>query len=59
MDTEVGPAWVPAVLELDAKLGAIRSGPRVESRKLLDGAAEALRLRVSLTSSGLTRSSRT
>ena len=39
--------WVPTVLELDAKLGAIRSGPRVDSRKLLDDAAEALRVRVS------------
>lgn len=45
-DTEVGDAWIPAVGELDAKLGAIRSGPRIDSRKTLDHAAEALRLQV-------------
>ena len=48
VDTEVGDAWIPAVSELDAKLGAIRSGPRIDSRKTLDDAAEALRLLVRL-----------
>jgi hypothetical protein len=47
MDTEVALDWVPAVQELDAKLGVIRSGPRVESRKVLDDVAEALRIKVS------------
>ncbi|GAA5865424.1 hypothetical protein JCM8547_001240 [Rhodosporidiobolus lusitaniae] len=40
-------AWIPAVRELDAKLGAIRGGARVESRKTLDEAAEALRVAAS------------
>ncbi|KAL8281183.1 hypothetical protein RQP46_006541 [Phenoliferia psychrophenolica] len=44
VDTEVSDAWIPAVSELDAKLGAIRSGPRIDSRKTLDDAAEALRI---------------
>ncbi|KAM0793560.1 hypothetical protein ACM66B_000996 [Microbotryomycetes sp. NB124-2] len=45
MDTDVDEAWITAVPELDAKLGAIRSGPRVEGRRNLDNVAEALRLR--------------
>ncbi|KAM0754633.1 hypothetical protein T439DRAFT_321664 [Meredithblackwellia eburnea MCA 4105] len=47
-ETEVSEAWVPPITELDAKLGAIRSGPRIESRKALDDAAEGLRLHASL-----------
>lgn len=35
-----------AVTELDSKLGAIRSGPRVDGRRTLDSVAEALRLKV-------------
>ena len=46
VDTEVDDSWIPAVTELDAKLGAIRSGPRLESRKTLDEAAESLRIKV-------------
>lgn len=46
VDTEVDDSWIPAVTELDAKLGAIRSGPRLESRKTLDEAAESLRVKV-------------
>ncbi|GAA6004369.1 hypothetical protein JCM10207_000689 [Rhodosporidiobolus poonsookiae] len=40
-------AWIPAVRDLDAKLGAIRGGARVESRKALDDAAETLRVAAS------------
>ncbi|GAA5972391.1 hypothetical protein JCM11641_002437 [Rhodosporidiobolus odoratus] len=40
-------AWIPAVRELDARLGAIRGGARVDSRKTLDEAAEALRVAAS------------
>ncbi|GAA5917089.1 hypothetical protein JCM6882_009491 [Rhodosporidiobolus microsporus] len=40
-------AWIPAVRELDAKLGAIRGGARVESRRSLDDAAEGLRVAAS------------
>ncbi|BGP36679.1 Vacuolar protein sorting-associated protein 52 [Rhodotorula kratochvilovae] len=47
IDTEVNDAWIPAVRELDAKLGAIRGGARVESRRNLDKAAEALRVAAS------------
>jgi vacuolar protein sorting-associated protein 52 len=46
-ETEVDNAWIPAVTELDAKLGAIRGGARVEGRRTLDNVAEALRLKVS------------
>lgn len=46
MDSEVSPTWIQAVRELDAKLAAIRSGPRVEGRRSLDRVAEALRLKV-------------
>ncbi|KAK4055129.1 Vacuolar protein sorting-associated protein 52 [Microbotryomycetes sp. JL201] len=45
MDTDVNEAWITAIPELDAKIGSIRSGPRVESRRNLDNVAEALRLR--------------
>ncbi|ORY80211.1 Sac2 family-domain-containing protein [Leucosporidium creatinivorum] len=44
-ETEVDDAWIPAVTELDAKLGAIRGGARVEGRRTLDNVAEALRLK--------------
>ncbi|GAA6023605.1 hypothetical protein JCM11491_006052 [Sporobolomyces phaffii] len=44
VDTPVSSAWIPAVVELDAKLGAIRGGARVASRKLLDDTAESLRV---------------
>lgn len=46
--SEVNPGYITAITELDAKLGAIRSGPRVDGRKNLDTVAEALRLKVSL-----------
>ncbi|GAA5823300.1 hypothetical protein JCM3770_002190 [Rhodotorula araucariae] len=46
-DTDVDDAWIPAVRELDAKLGAIRGGARVDSRRTLDEAAEALRVAAS------------
>ncbi|GAA6036657.1 hypothetical protein JCM8097_001278 [Rhodosporidiobolus ruineniae] len=39
--------WITAVRELDAKLGAIRGGARVESRRSLDEAAEGLRVAAS------------
>ncbi|GAA5993730.1 hypothetical protein JCM5350_004808 [Sporobolomyces pararoseus] len=44
LDTPVSPSWIPAIIELDQKLGAIRGGARVESRKPLDQASEGLRL---------------
>ncbi|GAA5922647.1 Vps52p [Sporobolomyces koalae] len=44
LDTEVSPAWIPAIVELDQKLGAVRGGARVENRKQLDQAAEGLRV---------------
>ncbi|GAA5833953.1 hypothetical protein JCM9279_004171 [Rhodotorula babjevae] len=47
IDTDVNDAWIPAVRELDAKLGAIRGGARVDSRRTLDEAAEALRVAAS------------
>ncbi|BGP28658.1 Vacuolar protein sorting-associated protein 52 [Rhodotorula toruloides] len=48
LDTDVvAETWIPAVRELDAKLGAIRGGARVDSRKSLDEAAEALRVAAS------------
>ncbi|GAA5932560.1 hypothetical protein JCM3775_005959 [Rhodotorula graminis] len=47
LDTDVNDAWIPAVRELDAKLGAIRGGARVDSRRNLDEAAEALRVAAS------------
>lgn len=47
LETDViAETWIPAVQELDAKLGAIRGGARVDSRKSLDEAAEALRVAV-------------
>ncbi|KAK4052883.1 Vacuolar protein sorting-associated protein 52 [Microbotryomycetes sp. JL221] len=45
MDTDVNVNWISFIPELDLKLGSIRSGPRVESRRNLDNVAEALRLR--------------
>ncbi|GAA5826897.1 hypothetical protein JCM11251_002147 [Rhodosporidiobolus azoricus] len=39
--------WISSVRELDRKLGAIRGGARVESRKNLDEAAEGLRVAAS------------
>ncbi|BGP04589.1 Vacuolar protein sorting-associated protein 52 [Rhodotorula toruloides] len=48
LETDViAETWIPAVQELDAKLGAIRGGARVDSRKSLDEAAEALRVAAS------------
>ncbi|GEM06179.1 vacuolar sorting protein, Vps52/Sac2 family protein [Rhodotorula toruloides] len=48
LDSDVAAeTWIPAVRELDAKLGAIRGGARVESRKSLDDVAEALRVAAS------------
>ncbi|GAA5995109.1 Vps52p [Rhodotorula paludigena] len=47
VDSDVSDAWIPAVRELDRKLGAIRGGARVDSRKNLDEAAEALRVAAS------------
>ncbi|GAA5842052.1 hypothetical protein JCM3766R1_005734 [Sporobolomyces carnicolor] len=44
LDTPVSPSWIPAVVELDQKLGAVRGGARVETRRQLDQVAEALRL---------------
>ncbi|TNY20627.1 Sac2 family-domain-containing protein [Rhodotorula diobovata] len=47
VDTDVDDAWIPAVRDLDNKLGAIRGGARVDSRRNLDEAAEALRVAAS------------
>lgn len=45
-DSEINESYIAAVYDLDARLGAIRSGARVESRKTLDDAAEGLRVTV-------------
>ncbi|GAA5971384.1 hypothetical protein JCM21900_004314 [Sporobolomyces salmonicolor] len=47
VETEIDHNWITAIVELDAKLGAIRGGARVETRRKLDEAAEALRLAAS------------
>jgi len=47
LHTPVSESWVEPIVELDSRLGAIRSGPRVQSRFPLDQVAEALRLKVS------------
>ncbi|SCZ90581.1 BZ3500_MvSof-1268-A1-R1_Chr1-3g02079 [Microbotryum saponariae] len=44
IETPVGDHWIDAIPELDQKLGAIRSGPRIQGRKALDEIAEALRV---------------
>ncbi|GAA6058538.1 hypothetical protein JCM10212_006977 [Sporobolomyces blumeae] len=44
VETEPSRAWIPAIIELDERLGAVRGGARVESRKKLDEVAEALRV---------------
>ncbi|KDE05415.1 hypothetical protein MVLG_04210 [Microbotryum lychnidis-dioicae p1A1 Lamole] len=44
IETPVGDHWIDAIPELDQKLGAIRSGPRIQARKALDEIAEALRV---------------
>ncbi|SCV68569.1 BQ2448_690 [Microbotryum intermedium] len=44
IETPVGDHWIDAITELDQKLGAIRSGPRIQGRKALDDIAEALRV---------------
>ncbi|GAA5870235.1 hypothetical protein JCM16303_001936 [Sporobolomyces ruberrimus] len=44
MDTQVSPNWIPAIIELDQKLGAVRGGARVENRVKLDQTAERLRV---------------
>lgn len=46
MDTQVSPNWIPAIIELDQKLGAVRGGARVENRVKLDQTAERLRVAV-------------
>ncbi|GAA5980753.1 hypothetical protein JCM10908_001765 [Rhodotorula pacifica] len=43
-DSEINSAYIAAVYDLDARLGAIRGGARVESRRSLDEVAEGLRV---------------
>lgn len=49
LNTEPGLTWLPAIAQLEAKLTAIRSGPRVTARKSLDDAADKLRIKVTLS----------
>ncbi|BGP52858.1 hypothetical protein JCM8202_003940 [Rhodotorula sphaerocarpa] len=43
-ESDIDDKFIAAVYDLDARLGAIRGGARVESRRSLDDAAEGLRL---------------
>jgi hypothetical protein len=46
METEPSEAWLQPVDDLEKALVAVRSGPRVESRKDLEDVVEKLRIRV-------------
>jgi hypothetical protein len=46
VDTEPSDSWLPMISDLEARLIAIRSGPRLETRKTLDAAAERIRIKV-------------
>lgn len=48
LDTEPGDKWIPAIEELELRITAIRSGPRVAARQSLDNVAEKLRIKVRL-----------
>lgn len=48
-ESDIDDKFIAAVYDLDARLGAIRGGARVESRRSLDDAAEGLRLTVSVS----------
>ncbi|TKA55335.1 hypothetical protein B0A53_02259 [Rhodotorula sp. CCFEE 5036] len=43
-ESDINSAFIAAVYDLDARLGAIRGGARVESRRALDDVAEGLRV---------------
>ncbi|GAA5861461.1 hypothetical protein JCM3774_000254 [Rhodotorula dairenensis] len=43
-DSDINGAYIAAVYDLDARLGAIRGGARVDSRRSLDAVAEGLRV---------------
>lgn len=45
-ESDINSAFIAAVYDLDARLGAIRGGARVESRRALDDVAEGLRVTV-------------
>lgn len=47
METEPSEAWIQPVDDLEKALVAIRSGPKVASRKDLEDVVENLRIRVS------------
>lgn len=47
METEPSEAWIQPVDDLEKALVAIRSGPKVNSRKDLEEVVEKLRIRVS------------
>lgn len=50
METEPSEAWIQPVDDLEKALVAVRSGPKVNSRKNLEEVVEKLRIRVSAVS---------
>jgi hypothetical protein len=48
METEPSEAWIQPVDDLEKALVAVRSGPKVNSRKDLEEVVEKLRIRVSM-----------
>jgi hypothetical protein len=45
LDTEPSNEWLTAIVDLETRLTAIRSGPRVAARQSLDNVAEKLRIK--------------
>ena len=56
VDTEPSEVWINAVADLEDRLTAIRSGPRVAARKDLDDVAEKLRIKVKIPEPSLRES---